>query len=379
MKKITILALHLGYGGIEKAIASFCNMLCNEYEINIICTYKLYNTPPFEIDERVKITYLAVDKPNRKEVLDSLKSANVISLFKEGFKSIKILYLRRNKMIEAIKNIDSDIIISTRPFHNRLLSQYGKEDAIKIAWEHSHHNDNQKYVTELLESIKNIDYLIPVSTELTEYYKKLVTGKTKCLHISLALDNIPKTRSTLENKEITIIGKLSREKGMVDLIDVFSIVHKNQPDWHLNIVGDGPEKKSILNKIVDSNLGKSITTYGFKNKDEVDDILINTSIYMMTSYTESFGLVLLEAMAYGIPCVAFDSAQGAREIIENKVDGYLITNRDKEAMANQIIDLIKDEDLRQKIGKKAKQKAILYSTKNIRQEWINLLENKSSN
>ena len=68
MKKISILSLHLGYGGVEKSIAALANVLCKNYEVEIICIYQLYEKPAFTIDERVKITYLIhSDLPVRVE------------------------------------------------------------------------------------------------------------------------------------------------------------------------------------------------------------------------------------------------------------------------------------------------------------------------
>jgi N-acetylglucosaminyldiphosphoundecaprenol N-acetyl-beta-D-mannosaminyltransferase len=96
MKKITIVALHLGYGGIEKAIASLSNMLCDKYVVEIISTYKLFDKPAFSIDDRVKIKYLMDDKPNREEIKKAIKKINIISTVKEFFKAFRILYLKRN-------------------------------------------------------------------------------------------------------------------------------------------------------------------------------------------------------------------------------------------------------------------------------------------
>ena len=71
MKKISILSLHLGYGGVEKSIAALANLLCDKYEVEIACSYKLYEKPVFDIDERIKIKYLTNVKPNRREFTKS--------------------------------------------------------------------------------------------------------------------------------------------------------------------------------------------------------------------------------------------------------------------------------------------------------------------
>ena len=126
MKKITILALHLGYGGIEKCIASLANNLCNNYDVNIVSTYKLYDEPAFEISKKVKIKYLMDSKPNKKEIGSAFKKHNFITLSKELIKGRKIVKLKHDLMIDYIKNCNSDIIISTRDIHNLWLSKYAK-------------------------------------------------------------------------------------------------------------------------------------------------------------------------------------------------------------------------------------------------------------
>ncbi|MDD2203487.1 MAG: glycosyltransferase [Bacilli bacterium] len=376
MKKITIIALHLGYGGIEKAIASLANMLCKDYKVNIISTYKVFDKPAFYIDNKVKIEYLIDDKPNKKEFLESLKKGNILSLLKETIKSIKVLRLRKQCMINAIKKIDSDVVISTRAFHNTLLGKYAKPGLKKIAWEHSHHNNNKQYINKLIKSCKNMDYLVSVSKELNDFYKKEIKT-TKCRYISLALDDLPIEVSKLKTKEIISVGRLSKEKGFESLIEVFKLVNDRHPDWHLNIVGDGLEKDNISKKIKQLELSKNITMYGFMEKDKVNDILKNSSIYVMTSYTESFGLVLIEAMSYGVPCISFDSARGSLEIIDNNKNGFIIKNRDINKMAEKIIALIDDAKLRKKLGQRAYEKSLLYSSENVKKEWISLIEGKS--
>ena len=131
MKKISILALHLGYGGIEKSIVALANLLCDKYKVEIACTYKLYDKPVFDLDERVKVIYLMEeDKPNKAEFKRALKKKKFITAFKEGIKSIKILRMRRKTMIDYIKNSKSKVIISTRDIFNTWLGDYAKSGVL---------------------------------------------------------------------------------------------------------------------------------------------------------------------------------------------------------------------------------------------------------
>ena len=104
MKKVSILALHLGYGGIEKSIVALSNMIANDYEVEIISTYKLSSKSAFDINDKVKVKYL-IDKvkPNREEWKNALKNKKVFTFVKETYKSLWCLFLRRRRTIKAIK------------------------------------------------------------------------------------------------------------------------------------------------------------------------------------------------------------------------------------------------------------------------------------
>ena len=128
LKKVTILALHLGYGGIEKSIAALANLLADDYEVEIISSYQLFDKPAFDIDPRVEVRYLITKyKPNREAWKSSIKHLRPISFVKESFNSVMTLALRRSTMIRAIENCHSDIIISTRDLFNTWLGTYGRK------------------------------------------------------------------------------------------------------------------------------------------------------------------------------------------------------------------------------------------------------------
>lgn len=376
MKKITILALHLGYGGIEKCISNLVNSLYNDYEIEIVSTYKLFDKPAFEINKKVEIKYLLNDlKPNKKEIKESLKKFKFISFIKELNKARKVLKLKKELMIDYIKNCHSDVIISTRDIHNLWLSKYGNSSCLKIGWEHNYHNNNKKYINKIIKSVYGLDYFVLVSKSLKEFYNDK-TGNCKCIYIPNSINGIPKNKSLLNGQSIISVGRLEKEKGYNDLIDVFYLVHQVQPTWKLNIIGDGTLKEELQRKINKLGLTNYIFLQGFKDSKYIEKELLASSIYVMSSLTESFGLVLIEASSFGLPCIAFTSANGACEIIKDNWDGYLIENRDKEKMAKRIINLINNKERRIIMGDNAYKKSISFESSTIKEEWIKLFEEK---
>lgn len=374
-KKIVILALHLGAGGAEKAICNLANILCEENDVTIIATYKLNNLPAFEINPSVKIEYLLPNlKPNRKELKSAIKNAKLFTLEKEFLKSLKILHLRKKTMIEKIKELDCDIIISTRILHNNWVSKYAKNGIIKIAEEHNSHNNNKKYIKKLVKSLKNIDYLMPTSKGLSDFYEGKI-GNTKVKFIPNYIERKTDKTSNLENKTIISVGRLEPVKGFDDLIDVFEIFQEKNPDWNLKIIGSGSQKEALKNKINSLNLQNKVLLLGELNTEKVEEEYINSSIYVMTSHSESLGLVLIEAASAGLPLFAFDSCDGPKEIIQNGENGYLIPNRDKKQMAEKIAKTIENKQEMQRLSNNAKKILEKYSKEKVQKEWSEFLEN----
>lgn len=378
LKKVTILALHLGYGGIEKSIVALANLLADDYEVEIISSYQLFDKPAFDIDPRVEVRYLITKyKPNREAWKSSIKHLRPISFVKESFNSVMTLALRRSTMIRAIENCHSDIIISTRDLFNTWLGTYGRKSCYKIGWEHNHYHGDMSYADKVTKSAKNLDALVLVSDSLRKFYKKqLADTKCKCFYIPNMLDSVPDQLSKLNEKRLISVGRLSREKGYEDLLDVFKLIHQEEPSWRLDIIGDGAQKNLLGDRIFNEGLKECVTLHGFQDKTFINNLLSKSSIYLMTSVTESFGIVLIEAMSYGLPCVAFDSAEGATELIQDGVNGYLISYRNKEEYAKKVIELIRNKKLRTKLGSAGRKTSLNYTGDKVKRDWIKLLKRK---
>ena len=98
------------------------------------------------------------------------------------------------------------------------------------------------------------------------------------------------------------------------------------------------------------------------------------SIYVMTSLTESFGLVLIEAQSFGIPCIAYDCAQGAKEIIQSYKNGILIEKHSQSQMVKELEKLISDYNYRKKIGEEGKKNALKYSKESVATLWYDFID-----
>ena len=350
---VTILALHLGYGGIEQYISSLTKMI--NKEINIKSTYKLYDKPPFEY--RGNIDYLMDYGPNTKEIKSSIKNHNIVGILKEGIKSIKILYFKRYETIEAIENINSKYIITTRDFHNELTGLYARCDIIKIATEHNYHNNNQKYIRRIINSVSNMNYFVLVSKYLEEYYKDKVRIET--LYIPNVIESLPKSKSNNYEHTLISIGRLSKVKA--------------QEDIKLTLIGDGEEKENLEKLIKEKKLSNNIKLTGFLNKDEISKEMIKNNIFVTTSKSESFGLVAIEACSFKLPVVAFDSALGLKEILENNC-GILIKDRNLKDMKEEIKKLFEDKKYRDEIAKNGYLNSKKYLIYNVSEMWKKIIK-----
>ena len=315
--------------------------------------------------------------PNKEEWKKTIKNKKIFAFIKESAKSIYCLFLRRTRTINAMSKTDADIIISTRDLFNTWAGKYINNKTKKVAWEHNHHHGNEKYVKKVVASCKRMDEVVLVSDSLRKFYKKQLKEKGyKChaTYIPNVIENLPEKTSKLDNKNMISVGRFSREKGFPDLIEVFHLAKEHDKNIHLDLVGDGAQKNMIVDKIYEYNLEKDVTVHGFLKKEEINKLLQDSSLYVMTSFTESFGIVLIEAMSYGIPCIAFSSAEGACDLIENGKNGYLIDNRDKEKMQEKIIEVLENDNLRQELGKNARNFSKNYTIDIVKEQWFKLLK-----
>lgn len=193
---------------------------------------------------------------------------------------------------------------------------------------------------------------------------------------TIVIPNIVKQRqndniATGEAKRIIFAGRIHEDKGLSYLLDVWRIVSKRYPDWWLDIFGSGEthDVSKLRNEI--SNM-HNIRYNG--NTKYLFNEFISSSIHILTSKQESFGLVIVEAMSCGLPSVSFDSPHGPRNIIHDGHDGYIVPLGNVELMAEKIAYLIDHTKLRKQMGQVAVQTAKKYSAEIILPQWEDLFK-----
>lgn len=375
MKKITFLVLHLGYGGVESATINSANALCKNYEVEIISFYKLLNNQENNINKNVKIKYLYDGEPNKKEFMQCLKKHKVFKAFKEGVKAFSILRKKKKFIINELKKCDSFAIVSTRMEFSTLLSKYGKNNIIKIAQEHHHHNNDKKYIKTLSKKYYNIDYLFALTEGLKQDYMKFLEKNkhTKVIVVPNMLASFPDKKSDLKKHNLITVSRLDYGKRNNELIDIIS---KLNNDWKLFIIGDGKEYNNLLLQIEKLNLKDKVVLTGYKTKQEIEDYMLESSIFLMASVTEGLPMVLLEAMSYGIPCIAYRTDSGVSDIICNDNNGYVIKNRSEKVYIENLEKLIDSYDLRKIMGNNALETSKKYLPNEIIEIWDKVLNEK---
>ncbi len=169
------------------------------------------------------------------------------------------------------------------------------------------------------------------------------------------------------------VGRLAKgEKRPDRLVSIWKKLYKRFPDWKMVIVGDGPEREALIKK---SRGLERIYFEGFKNPAEYYK---RASIFCMTSNFEGFGMVLVEAMSYGVVPLAFDSYASVRDIIECGKTGFLIKPFDLDEYAGKLAELMHNDDLRAAIGENAKKSVKKFSKEKITDEWVNLFKELKS-
>ena len=173
------------------------------------------------------------------------------------------------------------------------------------------------------------------------------------------------------SKSVAFVGRFSAQKDIYSLLRIWQIVHLRHSDWVLHIYGGYGEEQEIHNKNI-INLNANVIVH--EPTSEIFDRYKESSVLLLTSRYEPFGLVMPEAMSCGLPVVAFDCPYGPADIITDGVDGFLVKNRDINEFADRVCQLIEDKELRMRMGQAAIKSSQRYRADLIMPKWKKLFE-----
>lgn len=277
-----------------------------------------------------------------------------------------IMYYRRKEnrpdlCISFIRKMNFSAIISSKLFSIKV-----------IACEHNNHlaptnaivNFTWKYLYRLA------DYI----TVLTAFDKPFFEAKgAKVMVMPNPSTFTPIVDNTHQREKVILaVGSLNRvyHKGFDNLISLISPALKGNPDWQLKIVGKGEGLESLKELTTQHGIEKQVVFAGFR--DDVNDIMHKSEIFILPSRYEGLPMVLLEAMSQGMACIAYDCVTGPSEMIQDGQNGLLIENQNMEEMQRGLLKLINEQEYRKELAFNAIKSLDKYSMDNVYGLWERL-------
>lgn len=371
MKILVIIpSMHLA-GGIERVVSIQANYWADEchYDVTILVHSDDSCQSFFPLSDGVKIVYVG----------DRLASSLMDRIFKIGRLRKRISQFRRAIMHEA-----PDVVVSTMHGVENFFLRKCTGDIPIIGVNHVTLNMRRgDYLHSTLGTLlQRVKYNYQLS--LYRNYDAIVAlSKTDCqifrekgchafyIPNPCQFHKVEEELSARRKKRVVMVGRMDYLKGYDRLLSIWKNLSKTHRDWQLVLVGDG--------KLYEKNL-HLIERYGLKDCVEiirktknVNAILSESSIFAFTSRSESFGMVILEALSCGLPVVTYDCENGPRDLIDNYYNGFLIPDDNEKLFTEKLSCLMEDESMRESMRNNAVQSCRRFSTPYVMRQWDDLL------
>jgi glycosyltransferase involved in cell wall biosynthesis len=343
-----------GAGGLERVLSIKASYLAEKagYEVHILVLNN--NNDSFFYDFSKKII-----------IHDITAKGNVLSFYKSY----------RNGILKTIKSINPDIISVCDDGLKAFFVPFLVSKKQPIIYERHasiRHNTSDGIKGKIMKTLmQNLAKRFSKFVVLTNANSK-EWNTPNCQVIPNPLSFFPDKSSTLENKNIIVVGTHSYNKGYDLLLHSWETVVEKHPDWRLSIYGKIDAQHTFVKMANQLGIDKTVTFC--QPIQDIQQAYLDASILLLSSRTEGFGMVLIEAMACGVPCISFDCPSGPGDIILNNEDGFLVQPENSTAFAEKIIVLIENEQVRKEMGKNAKQNVKRYLPDNIIAQWDQLFK-----
>ena len=376
MKIVYFLKAFADKAGTERIFSDKMNYLARNcgYDITFI-TYEQSNHPmAFPLDKSISVIDLNV------RFLTIYKLTPIIRCFAK----LRKLILLKSKLNKALKQINPDyIIITTYDFDKfccilSLPYRFVIESHIcmsSVIQESRQKHVISKCIAKWFDKInfRNLNKAYCL-VSLTNKDKKDWEKNTNIpiFIIPNFVTYFPENIIPYSERQnrIICVGRLTMQKGFDYLIDAWSLISNNYPEWKIDIFGHGELEEDLNKMIMYNNLESSIIIH--KPTERIYEEYEHSTIFILSSRYEGFAIVLLEAMSCGVPCISFDCPNGPSDIISQGENGILVPYADINKLAESIEWMIKHNQDRQKMSENARNTAHSYTQDLIMPQWISL-------
>ncbi|MBQ0786070.1 MAG: glycosyltransferase [Oceanihabitans sp.] len=347
-KNISLFVASIGYGGTERVVSRLCNELVQYYNVTLVLIYKNIDLP---IHEDVTIICLST----KEEHYDNSSLFKLGSFLLSAYKYPKIIrqnnidisvsFLIKQNVINGITrmvNPKLETIISERCFPSKTYGAFGKQ-LVKYFY-----NKSSSLFSNSVHINSDLQNNFKVKTPAHVIYNPIYTRTEKPTFLS--------DSETNKAFQIVAVGRLNPVKNQRSLIESMALIKEKVA---LNIYGIGPLEEELKARTTELHLNDSITFKG--NSDTIDQEIVKHHCLVLTSLSEGFPNVILEAMSLGVPVIATNCMSGPLELLNDNKEvtieagsfykakyGLLVNVDDNEGLAKAITFYKNNEDLREK-------------------------------
>ena len=375
MKLIYCICSTYNPGGMERVLLNKVTYLVEklQWDVTVVTTDQKGRAPFYPFPASVRMVDLDVNytEDNGKDLFTKITG-----------------YLRRRKLhkqrlTELLMQEKADIVVSLYPSESSFIPQI-KDGSKKVLELHFckffRLQYNRKGLMGLIDRwrtkqdeniVSKFDKFVVLTNEDRGYWGNLHNIEV----IPNAAMFIAKEKSDCTAKRVLAVGRLDYQKGFDRLIQAWELVQKNKKysDWRLDIFGQGEWKDMLQNMIKEKGLQENARVN--KPTNNIGAEYAHSSMLAMSSHYEGFPMVMIEAMACGLPVVTFDYKCGPKDIISHGVNGILVKNDDIDALAKGMTKLMDDETLLHNMSAEAQKVTETYSEEAVMAQWINLFKN----
>ncbi|GAA2127986.1 glycosyltransferase family 4 protein [Actinomadura napierensis] len=378
--KITFLLLEaFSIDGTVRSTFTLADELSRRHDVEIVSVLQDRDRPVLPLSDRVRLNSLVDLRPGaevpwphtaRAERLMPEPSAMV---HPEERSFNKYSAWTDDRLTRYLRRPHTDVLVTTRAGLNLAAARLAPRRVVVVGQEHLQLSMNEPGIRAEIERwYPRLDALTCLTdADRAAYEAMLPAGSCPVRTIPNGLPQRVHPRSRQENKIVVAAGRVVWIKGYDLLIDAFAKVVEKHPEWSLRIHGDGPRREELRRKA--TRLGLYNNVLMMEPTDDMEGEFAKASVLAMSSRAESFGMTIIEGFACGLPVAGFDCPCGPREIVTDGHDGLLVPAEDSAALAEALIRLIDDEELRRTMAANAVASAERFGIAAVAARWERLL------